>query len=183
MLRPLETRKNKKEVENMAEPTLIRVDFRLFHGMIAMKWSRDLNIKHTYILDDGVVENEMLRQIFTMSKPDGMTMDFFSLEDAAEKWKEGFFEECGGRKMVLLKTIYSVEKLLDSGVSINKLIVGNMESAPKKKGIKRVFFMDETDARTLDKIAQSGTEILFRQLPEDKPVTWQEIRSKNFKKL
>ncbi len=167
----------------MSEPTVIRIDFRLFHGMVAINWTRYFHIKHIYFIDEEAAGNDVMEQIFTMAKPEDVTMEFYSVDDAAAKWKEGYFDESGDHKMVLIKNIDSLKRLVDQGVHISKVIVGNTERGAGKKAIKREFFLDDNDARELNQIEQSGVDLEFQQLPADKPTPWKNIRDKYFKKL
>ncbi len=166
----------------MSEPTVIRIDFRLFHGMVAINWTRYFHIKHIYIIDDEAAESDVMQQIFTMAKPEDVTMEFYSVDDAAAKWQAGYFEESGDHKMVLIKNIAALKRMVDEGAKIEKVIVGNTERGAGKKAIKREFFLDENDARMLNDIEQSGVDLEFQQLPADKPTPWKSIRDKYFKK-
>lgn len=167
----------------MAGPTLVRIDYRLLHGMVVTGWVRSLGIKRICIFDDTVINDPFMQDIFNMAKPETASLEFFSLETAAQKWQEGYFEEKPGEpEMILLRNIYSLDKVTQLGVRFPKVVLGNMESAPKKKCINRVCFMDEDDARILNRIA-ADTELILQEQSMLTAIPWSKVKEKNFKKL
>ena len=168
----------------MSEPTLIRVDFRLLHGMVATNWVRSLKIVEIYIIDDGVYNDEFLRQVFDLAKPVGTTLTFLTLEQAAQKWMEGGFEEKPKTpSLLLIKNIYNDKALYDAGMKFHKLIIGNTEVAPKKTHFNNVYFMDEDDARIVSSMADDGVEITLQEQAVTKSLPWAKVKAKYFRKL
>lgn len=151
--------------------------------MVVTSWVRTLDIKRICIFDDDVYKDEFMQQIFMMAKPDGIKLEFFDLETAARQWPNGYFEEAPNEhELILLKNIYCLDKITKLGLYFPKVTIGNMESAPKKKCINRVFFMDENDARILDGIAVE-TVLTLQELPHFMAAPWSSVRAKHFKKL
>ncbi|MCD7768963.1 MAG: PTS sugar transporter subunit IIB [Oscillospiraceae bacterium] len=170
----------------MREPTLIRVDFRLLHGMVATKWVRSLNIVNIYIIDDGVYADEFLRQVFDLAKPAGTKLEFFTVEQAAAKWTEGGFEEDPKEpSLVLIKNVDSAKRLYDAGMKFSKLLIGNSEPDRKKKQkhFNNVYYFDDDDARTINSMADAGVEITLQEQQGTKSTTWAKVREKYFSKV
>lgn len=168
----------------MKDPTLVRVDYRLLHGMVAATWIKSFSINKVYVLDDKVKNDPFLQDVFNLAKPAGLDMEYLTLKEGADKWKEGGFEEKEKEHiLILIRNIYSVDELMKAGAVFNKITIGNMETDRKKKAIKRTFFMDENDARLIDNLVAGGTEVVFQQVPSDAVTAWQSLRNKYFKNL
>jgi mannose/fructose/N-acetylgalactosamine-specific phosphotransferase system component IIB len=168
----------------MSEPTLIRVDFRLLHGMVATNWVRSLQIKEIYIVDNGVYEDDFLRQVFDLAKPVGTTLTFFNLEQASEMWKSGGFEEKPKTpSLVLIKNIYNAKALYDAGMRFHKLVIGNSEVDPAKTHFNNVYYMNEDDARLISSMADDGVEITLQEQAVTKSQPWAKVKAKYFRKL
>ena len=168
----------------MSEPALIRVDFRLLHGMVATHWVRSLKIVDIYIVDDTVCQDEFLRQVFDLAKPVGTTVTFLTIQEAIEKWTSGGFEANPQRpSLVLIKNIYSAKALYDGGMKFGKLVIGNSEVAPKKTHFNNVYYMDEEDARIVSSMADDGVEITLQEQTVTKSMSWDKVKAKYFRKL
>ncbi|MDR1766041.1 MAG: PTS sugar transporter subunit IIB [Lachnospiraceae bacterium] len=168
----------------MSEPTLIRADNRLLHGMVATHWVRAWHITRIIIVDDGVYGDMFLRQIYELAKPLETSVEFWTMDDAVSGWKEGKFEEAPGEHILLLiKNIYNAKKMFDEGMNFSKLILGPMESIKGKQCINNVYFMDDADAQVLDGMAGQGVQITFQEQSVTKSTTWENIKARYFKKL
>lgn len=168
----------------MKRPKIIRIDFRLLHGMVVTKWIRLNAIKRIIIIDNEVKEDPFLKEIFDMTKPAGTELKFFTIEEAGQYWDSDEFDEnVNGNILVLFKNINKALKFVQTGAQVDNIIVGNMESAPNKKAINRVFFMDRDDIDTLDQIAATGTNIVFQELPELAPIKYLTLRERNIHDL
>lgn len=168
----------------MSEPTLIRVDFRLLHGMVATHWVRSLKIVDIYIVDNNVRQDEFLRQVFDLAKPVGTTVTFLSVAEAIDKWVSGGFEETAGRpSLVLIKNIYAAKELYDGGMKFHRLVIGNSEVSAKKKHFNNVYYMDDDDARLVNAIADDGVEITLQEQTVTKSIPWSRVREKHFRKV
>lgn len=168
----------------MSEPTLIRVDFRLLHGMVATNWVRSLRIVDIYIIDDGVCQDEFLRQVFDLAKPVGTNLTFLTQAEAVQKWMAGgFAEKPKAPSLVLIKNIYNAKALYDAGMKFHKLVIGNSEVAPKKTHFNNVYYFDENDARIISSMADDGVEITLQEQAVTKATSWAKVKAKYFRKL
>jgi mannose/fructose/N-acetylgalactosamine-specific phosphotransferase system component IIB len=113
-----------------------------------------------------------------------LELEFLTFELAGQAWNSGGFKiGSDGNILVLIKTIDNVKKIYDAGFKYDKLTIGNMESAPGKYCVNRVFFMNRADIDTLDGIAERGVQIEFKELPETKGVSLETLKSKHLNSL
>jgi D-glucosaminate-specific PTS system IIB component len=165
----------------MTDPTLIRVDFRLLHGMVATNWVRSLNIKNIYIIDDNVKNDQFLKEVYELAKPEGTEVYFLGLDEAVKQWNgEGYEGPSGPPALLLIKNIYNAKKLYDAGMKFHRILIGNSEVNRQKKCINNVYYFDEKDAGILNDLESGGVEITLQELVMSKSTTWEKIYRKYF---
>ncbi|MCD8068622.1 MAG: PTS sugar transporter subunit IIB [Lachnospiraceae bacterium] len=117
-----------------------RIDERLLHGQVVMKWIGEVNAKQVVIADDEAAANPVLVNLFTQISPSGVKVYVHTVEDAAKLLQTEEFKGSGTRVMILAKTPLSFVRLLDGGVELKELNVGNMGGGAGRKKIVRGFF-------------------------------------------
>lgn len=61
---------------------LLRVDYRLVHGQVAISWSRHIGADCILVANDEVAKDEMRQSMLRLSKPQGMKLVIKSIEDS-----------------------------------------------------------------------------------------------------
>ena len=72
----------------MANITLTRIDSRLIHGQVIVKWSRIANGNRIVIVDDELEKDSFMVDIYQMAAPSGMSVEIYSTTRAAEEFKK-----------------------------------------------------------------------------------------------
>lgn len=60
---------------------LIRIDHRLLHGQVVFSWTKSLGISRIIVVDDETANDEMKKVSLNLSKPVGVTLNIFSVND------------------------------------------------------------------------------------------------------
>ena len=68
---------------------LLRVDYRLVHGQVAISWSRHIGADCILVANDEVAKDEMRQSMLRLSKPQGMKLVIKSIEDSVKSIKSG----------------------------------------------------------------------------------------------
>ena len=55
----------------MAEISLFRIDFRLIHGQVIVKWLKQTPTDRIVIIDDQLAKDDFMADIYRMSAPRG----------------------------------------------------------------------------------------------------------------
>ena len=101
-----------------------RIDDRLIHGQVVTAWIKQYPINKILIIDDELSRNKLMERIYKAAAPVGIEVVIMDQEMA-----EGFLKEDPGPKenlMILVKVPQVLEKLIGSGISIDKIILGGM---------------------------------------------------------
>lgn len=148
----------------MAELTLVRVDCRLIHGQVVVKWSKAARANKIIVIDDGVAVNDTLKTIMKMAAPANTKVLIYSQDKAVEKWSKNRFGE--GNVMVMFKTIDSCYSAFRAGISFEKVQLGNCPKAEGRKPLGNEVFANEEEIRKLREMADSGVEIVIQTIPD-----------------
>lgn len=70
----------------MAKLTLSRIDDRLIHGQIIVKWSKSVPVDRILIVDDQFAEDPFMIAIYKSTVPRNLKFSLLSQEDAVKKW-------------------------------------------------------------------------------------------------
>ena len=102
----------------MAELVLARVDSRLVHGQVLVKWTKQTRANSICIVDDEVAQDAMLIGLFKMAMPKGTTLEVLTAEEVA-----GFLSVQKGRVLLIFKDIAHAQTAIQTGVPVKDLQV------------------------------------------------------------
>lgn len=153
---------------------LIRLDERLIHGQVAIKWSRLLGVNRIVVADDEASSNPIMQQALMMAAPSGIKVVIVDVEKAVSLCND----PRAGKLSILLivsnpESLLRVVKGLDSLPEIN---IGNYgRVAPKREGgerraLDKNLYVDADEAQCLREAASLATRCVVQTLPDETPV-------------
>lgn len=145
--------------------TFARVDERLFHGQVAVKWVGQVKATDVVIIDDETAASPALIKMFVGLAPKGVTMTVLTLEESPERLKSPEFTAPEKRVFIIAKTPAPFLFLLESGVSLPVLNVGNMFIKPGRKMFLRSFYATDEEVEQFKKILEYGVECYCQEIP------------------
>jgi len=81
----------------------------------------------------------------------------------------------GENFLILVKTPDIIERLLDNGISISKVVLGGMGAKTGRKTFNRNVSASEEEVESFRRIIDRGTEIVYQLVPNDKAVNISKI--------
>lgn len=153
---------------------LFRIDERLIHGQIAIKWSRHLNVTHIVVANESASKNTLIQKSLKMAAPAGVKVAIKDIEGAAE-----IINDPRSESLSLLVLVNSPEDALDlseKAKGIPFINVGNYgRIAPEKPNMPRKaygsnIFCDEIEVAAFKKLLETGLKIIYQTIPEDNAV-------------
>ncbi len=131
---------------------IVRIDDRLIHGQVVVGWTRSAGVTCILVVDDKTAVDKIQCSLMRMATPAGLRAEFLTIADAAEKLAADAYKN--ESLMILVKGPKTVLSLMDRGVEIPGLNIGNLRSAPGKiKLLSHVYATTEEleDWRELDR--------------------------------
>lgn len=144
---------------------LTRIDNRLIHGQVGMTWTNTLGANLVVVANDEVAQDEVQQNLMDMVLPETAESRFFTLEKTIR-----IINKAAPRQKILLvvRTPQDVLKLVEGGVPIDKINVGNMHFAEGKKQISPTVSVDEKDIKTFKKLHDKGVELEVKGTPDER---------------
>lgn len=146
---------------------LTRVDNRLVHGQVGMTWTNTLGANLVVVANDEVAQDEVQQNLMDMVLPETAESRYFTIEKTAR-----IINKAAPRQKILLvvRTPQDALKLVEGGVPIKELNIGNMHFAEGKKQISPTVSVDENDIETFKKLHELGVKLEIKGTPDERGV-------------
>lgn len=143
---------------------LTRIDNRLLHGQIAVTWSQHLGANLILIANDKASEDTVQQSLMDMAAPDNMQTRYFSIQKTID-----VIHKAADRQQIFIvaKTPQDVLRMVEGGVPIKKVNVGNMHFSEGKEQISTTVSVDKSDIETFKKLHELGVECEVRRVPDE----------------
>ena len=151
---------------------LIRLDERLIHGQIAIKWSRHTGVDRIIVANDAAAENSVIQKSLMMAAPATCKTAIISVDKAIEMMKN---PKAAEHKILLL--VNNPDDLLKILSSIDEkpetVNIGNYgRIAPKVNGEARPtyranLYLYDDEKETLKKVLELGNKTIYQTTPEE----------------
>ncbi|MCL2619030.1 MAG: PTS sugar transporter subunit IIB [Defluviitaleaceae bacterium] len=145
----------------------IRIDDRLIHGQIITAWISDAQCDTIIVADDKSAADSLSQTLFRMAVPNNISLEIATQQQAAELIKD---EEKTGSALLIVRGVRELRELLEHGVSVTSVNVGNISQHPTRKKFSKSIWLDESEITLLQELGSRGIEMEVRVVPGDKKV-------------
>lgn len=127
---------------------LFRIDERLIHGQ-GQLWISALGANLVIVADDDVSTNKIQQTLMKTVVPDSIGMRFFSIQKTCDVIHKAAPHQ---KIFIVCKSPESALRLIEGGVPVNEVNVGNVHNAEGKEKVSRFIYLDEADKNALRKL-------------------------------
>jgi PTS system mannose-specific IIB component len=152
---------------------LYRIDDRLVHGQVMTAWARIFGITKIIVVDDATAKNTFLCDVMKMAVPSGCSVQILTIEDAVPVIRSS---SAGERAIVLVKAPKTLYALIEQGIEIKEINVGNMGAGPGRKAVMRSTQLTKEEFDTLVRMSAKGIRVYFQMLPEAKSMELEKLK-------
>lgn len=141
---------------------LTRIDNRLIHGQVATQWNAIVGSNLILVANDDVSTNKMRQSLMDMAAPSGVATRYFSINKTIE-----IIGKAADRQLIFIicETPSDVLRLVEGGVPIKKVNIGNMHMAEGKRQVAKVVAVDDVDVAAFKRLQELGVELEIQQVP------------------
>lgn len=141
---------------------LTRIDNRLIHGQVATQWNSSIGANLILVANDKVANDKMRQGLMDMAAPNGVATRYFSLEKTIN-----IIEKAADRQKIFIicETPEDVLTLVEGGVPIDKVNIGNMHMSEGKRQVATSVAVDDADVEAFKKLQEKGVELEIRRVP------------------
>lgn len=142
---------------------LTRIDNRLVHGQVGVTWTSTIGANLLVVVDDDVAQDEIQQKLMGITAETyGFGIRFFSID----KTINVIGKAAPHQKIFLIcRTPQTVRRLLEGGIQLNDVNVGNMHFSEGKKQISSKVYVSGQDLDDLQFIKNRVLISLFRMSP------------------
>ncbi len=157
----------------MKNIVLCRIDDRLIHGQVVTAWVKQTNGNKIIVVDDPLTKDAFMQKILKAAAPPNVKVDVLSIVDAASVLKE---EPLEGEKVIILVKIPEVlEKLIERGVILERIILGGMGAKTGRSKFNKNVSASLEEVASMKRIIKNGTAIYFQLVPTEKATDIQKL--------
>ena len=157
----------------MGKINLARVDDRLIHGCVMVKWSKGSGTNAIYVIDNATAADDFLKMIYVQTNSSAnLKIKVFSDQELIDKWNKDQFEN--DKVILIFKSPEAVKKVVDGGVPIDALNVGGIAKTPQAKFVISSVGIDDKNEEILRYLHdEKGVEVYFQIVPDTPRVEWE----------
>ncbi|MFB3191115.1 PTS sugar transporter subunit IIB [Staphylococcus pseudintermedius] len=150
-----------------------RIDGRLIHGQVANLWATKLNIGRFIVIDNEVAQSDIDKQALKLATPAGIKLSVLPVEKAANNINNGKYDS--QRVMVIAKRPDRFVELVNNGVKIEELNVGNMSQTNETRSVTNSINITDEDVNNFKLLQEQGVNIISQMVPNDKSVDFMSL--------
>ncbi|MEG0076474.1 PTS galactosamine transporter subunit IIB [Anaerorhabdus sp.] len=144
---------------------LTRIDNRLVHGQVGVTWTKTIGANLIVVCDDDVANDQLQQQLMTFTaKSSGVGIRFFTVDYTAQVIDNASPDQ---KIFLVVKTPETVKRLIEQGVVLKDVNVGNMHFSNGKRAITKKVYVDDQDMADLIFVKEHGSNVYCQDVPGD----------------
>ena len=143
----------------------IRIEDRVLHGQVLAFWSNSLQISRVMVINDEVANDELQKTFLRMVAPANIRTSILGKETAVKNILNEKY--LGQRVMIIVKNPKDILDLMDLGLDIKEVNVGNMASRKDTIQIKRSVSITNDELGNFLQLEKRGVLLTAMMVPDE----------------
>lgn len=143
--------------------TIWRIDDRLIHGQVVVGWCSQLPIKKLVVCDNEIATTDWEKELLLMAAPPDLPTQILTTQEIAERRND--FMNPTVLQMVLTKSPFIIEELMNLGLPITEINVGGLHFSDNRKEYLPYVFLTDEEAECFKRLGKKGVRVECRDLP------------------
>ena len=145
---------------------LTRIDNRLIHGQVVCNWAGTVGANLIVVVDDDTANSDTEKSIMQLAASSlGFDSRFFTVQHTIDVIAKASDDQ---KILLVCKTPETLRKLIEGGVEIKKVNIGNMHFSDGKKKISDKVYVNDKEMDDLNFIKSKVDEIYIQDTPDFK---------------
>ncbi|WP_288761500.1 PTS system mannose/fructose/N-acetylgalactosamine-transporter subunit IIB [uncultured Lacticaseibacillus sp.] len=142
-----------------------RIDGRLVHGQVANLWTTKLQATRIMVVDDKVSQSQIEKSGLRMATPAGVRLSVLDVDTAADHILNHKYDS--QRVFIVAKGPAPLLALINKGVGIDSINVGNMSQTDDTKHITKSINVLDSDVADFKELQSKGVKLTAQMVPGD----------------
>jgi len=160
----------------MSKIELIRIDFRMIHGQVMVKWVKATGANTIIAVNDDVASDPFLVDIYSMAAPSNVEIKVFTKDKAVEHFTANSPDN--NKVLVLFKNVKDAYYCYKNGFPMEHLQIGGLGSGPDRINVYGPITLNAEDAKLLKEMRDAGVKVDFQQVPDESKASLDKILKK-----
>jgi len=143
--------------------SMVRIDDRLIHGQVVFAWTKMLNATVIVVPDDSAAADPMQKTMMKAATPIGVRSAIVSIADGAALLTGPKLTK--EKVLVVVRGPASAVGLINAGVEIKKITIGNMRGESGKKRVSKEVAVNEEEWNSFKELDSKGIDLIIQWLP------------------
>ena len=148
----------------MPNIVLTRIDNRLLHGQVATQWTKHIGANLILVANDDVAGKKMRQNLMDMAAPTGVATRYWTLQKTIDTIHKAADRQ---KIFIICESPADVLTLVEGGVPIKEVNIGNMHMAEGKKQVAGVVAVDDKDVEAFKNLRDLGVKLEIRKVPTE----------------
>ncbi|MGP1931301.1 MAG: PTS mannose transporter subunit IIAB [Arsenophonus sp. ET-YP4-MAG3] len=145
---------------------LTRIDDRLIHGQVAIRWTKEIKVKRIIVVSNKVAKDHIRSTLLKQVAPPGVIAHVVDVEKYIRVYNNPKY--AGERVMLLFTNPTDVLQVVKGGVKIKSVNIGGMAYRDGKIQVNNAISIDNKDIDAFNKLSKRGVELEARKVYSDK---------------
>ena len=143
---------------------MIRVDYRLLHGQVAVSWTGTLGADALLLVSDTLKHDKLRLQMLALAKPSGVKVVVKDTQGAIYVIKSGKTDNY--TLFVICETVEIAAKLART-FNIKQVNLGNISFAKGKEKISNSIYINNDERQTIEELIDAGVDVFIQMVPTE----------------
>lgn len=144
----------------------IRIDERLIHGQVAAFWTNALKATRIMVVNDEIAKDSNEKAILRMAAPSSVATSIITQEKAVHNILHKRYGQ--QRVLMILKSPRDAVELIEKGLPIETINIGNMSAKKNTVAIKNSINITPQDRADFEQLIKRGVKLTVQMVPDDK---------------
>ncbi|MFD1394103.1 PTS system mannose/fructose/N-acetylgalactosamine-transporter subunit IIB [Lacticaseibacillus jixianensis] len=142
-----------------------RIDGRLVHGQVANLWTTKLGASRIIVVDDAAAKSDVEKSGLRMATPESVRLSVLDTQRAAQQLLDHRYDS--QKVFLVAKRPETYLALVQAGVPIKELNVGNMSQTDETRSITKSINVVDKDVETFQQLNDLGVHLIAQMVPGD----------------
>ncbi|MDN6968217.1 PTS sugar transporter subunit IIB [Oenococcus sp. UCMA 17063] len=154
----------------------VRIDGRLLHGQVANMWTGVIKPSRIMVVDNSTANSDIEKAAIKLARPAGVNLSILSEDRAIDHIVNGRYDS--QRVFILARRPKVLLDMIDGGVEINEVNVGNMSQASGTRPLTKSINIVQADIDAFNALHEKGIKMTVQMVPSDPAVDLMQLLKK-----
>lgn len=146
---------------------MIRVDYRLLHGQVAVSWTGTLGADALLLVSDTLKNDKLRMETLALAKPSGIKVVVKNTDEAISVIKSGKTDRYS--MFVICETVGIADRLARE-FGVKSINLGNISFGEGKRKLSKSVYVDPNEEETIKSLIDDGYDLFIQMVPTENKI-------------